>query len=66
MHEWQDTGHGPKGLDSGCSCGLPTPVKSEWKTHKFMREWFAIHPDHPDRATDVHPRFQHWIDNEWV
>lgn len=64
IHEFQTEGHGPKGLDPGCVCGLPL-ARSEFSAHKFMREWFAAHPGYGNAGTYTF-RFQHWVDNGWV
>lgn len=45
IHEFEETGHGPKGKDPGCSCSVPM-TEAEHPTHAFMRAYFAAHPEH--------------------
>lgn len=57
-HVFEQTGHGPKGTDPGCSCGIPMTADVH-EFHKFMRAYFAANPLF-GRLGAYKFRFAHW------
>lgn len=59
MHVFEQTGHGPKGTDPGCSCGIPM-TEEYHPFHSFMRDYFTRHP-HVGRQGSYKFNFPWWV-----